>query len=77
MGRIAVLTSGGDAPGMNAAIGADVRTAIEAGFEVSGLRDSFEGLIAGRFVQLRALVPSDSNAASDRARCDGAEWLAL
>ena len=54
MSRIAVLTSGGDAPGMNAAIRAVVRTAIEAGFEVSGVRDGFEGLMAGRFVRLGA-----------------------
>lgn len=39
---------------MNAAIRAIVRTAIEAGFEAFGVRDGFEGLMAGRFVQLGA-----------------------
>ena len=37
-GKIAVLTSGGDAPGMNAAIRAVVRTGIARGYEVSGVR---------------------------------------
>jgi 6-phosphofructokinase 1 len=47
--RIAVLTSGGDAPGMNAAIRAVVRTAIYEGLEVSGVQRGFDGLINGRF----------------------------
>ena len=49
MKRIAILTSGGDAPGMNAAIRAVVRTAISEGLEVSGVQRGFEGLINGRF----------------------------
>jgi len=52
--RIAVLTSGGDAPGMNAAIRAAVRTAIELGAEVVGVRHGYRGLVAGDFVPLRA-----------------------
>lgn len=52
MTRIAVLTSGGDAPGMNAAIRAVVRSGIEHGFEVFGVEDGFSGLIAGRFIHL-------------------------
>ena len=47
MKRIAVLTSGGDAPGMNAAIRAVVRTGIEQGLEVYGVRHGFTGLMAG------------------------------
>ncbi len=47
MKRIAVLTSGGDAPGMNAAIRAVVRTAIERGHEVIGIERGYAGLIAG------------------------------
>jgi len=47
MKRIAVLTSGGDAPGMNAAIRAIVRTGIEEGLEVFGVRHGFTGLMAG------------------------------
>ncbi|HVU14317.1 MAG TPA: 6-phosphofructokinase [Phototrophicaceae bacterium] len=45
MKRIAVLTSGGDAPGMNAAIRAVVRTGIAQGCEVFGVHDGFRGLI--------------------------------
>lgn len=54
MKRIAVLTSGGDAPGMNAAIRAVARTGIEKGFEVFGVEHGFAGLIAGDFVPLGA-----------------------
>jgi len=46
MQRIAVLTSGGDAPGMNAAIRAVVRTGADAGLEVLGVRQGYSGLIA-------------------------------
>ena len=49
MKRIAILTSGGDAPGMNAAIRAVVRCGIAAGFEVSGVNNGFTGLIDGEF----------------------------
>ncbi len=52
MKRIAVLTSGGDAPGMNATIRAVVRTGIDSGFEVYGVERGFEGLIEGRFIPL-------------------------
>ncbi len=52
MKRVAVLTSGGDAPGMNAAIRAITRTAIAAGMEVFGTRNGYEGLIAGDFIPL-------------------------
>jgi 6-phosphofructokinase 1 len=45
--RIAVLTSGGDAPGMNAAIRAITRCAVALGWAVLGVRRGFEGLIAG------------------------------
>jgi 6-phosphofructokinase 1 len=43
--RIGVLTGGGDAPGLNAVIRAVVKTAYNAGIEVIGLEDSFDGLI--------------------------------
>lgn len=52
MKQIAVLTSGGDAPGMNAAIRAVVRTSIDRGWKVLGVRHGFAGLIAGDFQQL-------------------------
>jgi len=54
MERIAVLTSGGDAPGMNAAIRAEVRTTIAKGWEVFGVRHRFAGLISGAFFRLGA-----------------------
>ena len=54
MRRIAVLTSGGDASGMNAAIRAVVRTGLSLGCEVFGVRNGFAGLIAGNFEPLGA-----------------------
>lgn len=47
MKRIGILTSGGDAPGMNAAIRAVVRVAIFKGLKVSGIRRGYQGLIEG------------------------------
>ncbi|HZP43336.1 MAG TPA: 6-phosphofructokinase [Candidatus Binatia bacterium] len=47
MRRIGVLTSGGDAPGMNAAIRAVVRHALTRGLEVIGIRRGYAGLLAG------------------------------
>jgi 6-phosphofructokinase 1 len=52
MKRIAVLTSGGDAPGMNAAIRAVVRTGIDKGWEVCGIRHGYAGLMAGQIQPL-------------------------
>lgn len=54
MKRIAVLTSGGDAPGMNAAIRAVVRTGIDLGVEVLGVRRGFSGLVDGQMIPLTA-----------------------
>lgn len=54
MKRIAVLTSGGDAPGMNAAIRAVVRTGLDKGWQVFGVQHGFAGLIAGNFIQLNS-----------------------
>ncbi len=47
MKKIAVLTSGGDAPGMNAAVRAIVRKGIYEGFEVYGINYGFAGLVSG------------------------------
>jgi 6-phosphofructokinase 1 len=47
MQRIAVMTSGGDAPGMNAAIRAVVRTATAQNVEVYGIRQAYSGLLSG------------------------------
>ncbi len=54
--NLAVLTSGGDAPGMNAAIRAVVRAAHVNGLRVTGVMDGFDGLVEGRF---RSLGPRD------------------
>ena len=54
MKRVAVLTSGGDAPGMNAAIRAIVRTGLAYGWEMFGVRQGYEGLIMGDFIPMGA-----------------------
>lgn len=59
MRRIALLTSGGDAPGMNAAIRAVVRKAIYHGLEVIGVRRGFSGLIHGEFVEMNLSSVAD------------------
>jgi 6-phosphofructokinase 1 len=56
MKRIAVLTSGGDAPGMNAAIRAVVRTGLAKDWEVFGVQHGYAGLMAGTF---RSLGPRE------------------
>ncbi|MBN2481191.1 MAG: 6-phosphofructokinase [Bacteroidales bacterium] len=50
--KIGVLTSGGDAPGMNAAVRAVVRTGIYNGLEVYGIRRGYQGMIEGEIVLL-------------------------
>ena len=52
MKRIGLLTSGGDAPGMNACIRAVVRTAIYYGMEVYGIERGYQGLIEDDMVPL-------------------------
>jgi 6-phosphofructokinase 1 len=52
MKKYAVLTSGGDAPGMNAAIRAVVRSGLDKGWEMYGVKNGFAGLIAGNFMQM-------------------------
>lgn len=52
MQRLGILTSGGDAPGMNAAIRAAVRTATSLGLEMVGYIDGYTGLVDGRFTPL-------------------------
>ena len=63
--RIGVLTSGGDAPGMNAAIRAVVRTAMHMNIECIGIRRGYHGLINGDFVKL------DFESVSDISRRGG------
>jgi len=54
MKKIAVLTSGGDAPGMNAAIRAVVRGALAQGWQVFGVRNGYAGLLSDEFQPLAA-----------------------
>ncbi|MDF1519914.1 MAG: 6-phosphofructokinase [Brevefilum sp.] len=52
MKRVAVLTSGGDAPGMNAAIRSVVRCGVAKGWDMYGVRKGYAGLISGNIQQL-------------------------
>ena len=52
MPTIAIITSGGDAPGMNAAISVIMKTAYSKGWSVIGVQDGYDGLIDGRFIPL-------------------------
>lgn len=58
MKRIAVMTSGGDSPGMNAAIRAVVRTGMEYGIEVFGIRQGYSGLMNGDYNLLTSVEVS-------------------
>ena len=58
MKRLAVMTSGGDSPGMNAAIRAVVRTGMEHGIEVFGIRQGYTALLAGDFNLLTSVEVS-------------------
>ncbi|HPX70718.1 MAG TPA: 6-phosphofructokinase [Bacillota bacterium] len=59
MNRIGVLSSGGDSPGMNAAIRAVVRFGIQKGLEVYGIKRGFEGLIDGDMEQMNVSSVAD------------------
>ena len=59
MNTIGVLTSGGDAPGMNAAVRAVVRTAIAMGMKVKGICRGYIGLIEGDIIDLDVRSVSD------------------
>ena len=59
MKKIGVLTSGGDAPGMNAAIRAVVRAGIKRGMEVVGIKRGYNGLISGELVDMDVRSVSD------------------
>lgn len=65
MKTIAVLTSGGDAPGMNAAIRAVVRAGIAMGMNVKGVHRGYAGLIDGDIIDL------DARSVSDIIHCGG------
>ena len=57
---IGVLTSGGDAPGMNAAVRAVVRSGISQGLKVIGINRGYAGLIAGDVKEMTARTVSDT-----------------
>ncbi|WP_179395355.1 6-phosphofructokinase [Lacticaseibacillus absianus] len=59
MKRIGIMTSGGDAPGMNAAVRAVARKAITEGLEVFGINYGFAGLVAGDIFKMEAATVSD------------------
>lgn len=59
MKKIAVLTSGGDAPGMNAAIRAVVRAAISEGMEVVGVENGYDGVLNKEFIPMGLRSVSD------------------
>jgi 6-phosphofructokinase 1 len=63
--KIALLTSGGDAPGMNAALRAAAKVGVAMGFEVVGIEDGYVGLMEGR------VVPLDLRALDEAARRGG------
>ncbi len=57
--KIGILTSGGDAPGMNAAIRSVARVAMANGIEVAGIKDGYKGLVNGEFVNFTRSSVSD------------------
>lgn len=59
MKKIGILTSGGDSPGMNAAIRAITRSALSYGMEVFGIKDGFAGLVRGDIEELDRFSVSD------------------
>ena len=59
MDRIAVLTSGGDAPGMNACIRAVVRTALNNKMDIYGVNRGYAGLVKGEITRLSTRSVSD------------------
>ena len=58
--RIGVLTSGGDAPGMNAAVRAVTRTAINEGYEVIGFMRGYNGLVNNDYMVMNIRTVSDT-----------------
>lgn len=57
--RIGILTSGGDAPGMNAAIRASVNAALDEGYEIYGINRGYAGLLDKDFVPMNSNMVSD------------------
>ncbi|QUH25702.1 6-phosphofructokinase [Serpentinicella alkaliphila] len=59
MKKIGVLTSGGDAPGMNAAIRAVVRNGVYRGCEIIGIKRGYEGLLNGQYTEMNLSSVAD------------------
>ena len=72
--RIGVLTSGGDAPGMNACIRAVVRSSLARGIECVGIRRGYQGLISGDILEMDngsvSRIINRGGTVLYRARCD-------
>jgi 6-phosphofructokinase 1 len=71
MKAIAVLTSGGDSPGMNACLRAVVKTAAAKGVTVWGVLEGYEGLIDGRFRELTRTLPDGTRALDPELEVEG------
>ena len=68
MKTIGVLTSGGDAPGMNAAVRSVVRTAISMGMTVKGIKRGWNGLIEGDIMDMDIFAALAMTKTIDRER---------
>lgn len=77
MKTIAVLTSGGDSPGMNAAVRAVVRTACENGIRVLGVVRGYNGLINGDFVEMDCVLFLDIIHRGGTKLYSAAAWSSL
>ena len=71
---IGVLTSGGDAPGMNAAVRAVVRTGLHKGFRMIGIQRGYNGLLNGECFEMNLRSVSRPKRARIRAQPSAVSW---